>query len=211
MKALIVHGGWAGHEPDKVAAILQGALAGKGFDVEMSQTLESFADKDNLLSKDLIVPCWTMGKLAGDQHQGLCEAVAEGVGLGGVHGGMGDAFRNETNYQYMVGGQFVAHPGGIHEYTVNICSQLDPVVAGIDDFTITSEQYYMHVDPGNFVLATTVAPGGVTMPVIWKRMYGKGRVFYTSLGHVAADFDVPQVLETTIRGLLWSAAGRQEA
>ena len=207
MKALIVYGGWAGHEPDKVAAILQKALEAKGVEVEMSETLESFADKEHLLTQDVVIPTWTMGKLEGEQQKGLCSAVEEGVGLAGTHGGMGDAFRNETNYQYMVGGQFVAHPGGVHEYTVNICSQLDPIVEGIEDFSLTSEQYYMHVDPGNCVLATTLCSGGVTMPVIWKRTYGKGRVFYTSLGHVAADFDVPEVLETTIRGILWAAGG----
>ncbi len=146
-------------------------------------------------------------RCVGEQHKGICSAVEEGVGLAGTHGGMGDAFREATNYQYMVGGQFVAHPGGVHEYTVNICSQLDPIVEGIEDFSLTSEQYYMHVDPGNCVLATTLCSGGVTMPVIWKRMYGTGRVFYTSLGHVAADFDVPEVLETTIRGILWAAGG----
>jgi len=107
----------------------------------------------------------------------------------------------------MVGGQFVAHPGGIHEYTVNICSDLDPIVEGIADFQITSEQYYMHVDPGNVVLATTLCQGGVTMPVIWKRKFGQGRVFYTALGHVAADFDIPEVLETTVRGILWAGEG----
>ena len=212
MKALIVYGGWAGHEPEKVAAVLEKALKGNGFDVQMSQTLESFADKDHLLSLDLIVPNWTMDKLSGEQQQGLCGAVAEGVGIAGTHGGMGDAFREATNYQYMVGGQFVAHPGGIHEFTVHLCNQLDPIVAGIDHFPLNSEQYYMHVDPGITVLATTVfEANGVTVPAVWKKMFGRGRVFYSSLGHVAADFDVPQVLEITTRGMLWAAEGKAAA
>ena len=212
MNALIVYGGWAGHEPQKVAAVLEKALKDNGFDVEMSETLESFADKDHLLSKDLIVPNWTMDTLSGEQQKGLCEAVQAGVGIAGTHGGMGDAFREATNYQFMVGGQFVAHPGGSHEYTVSICNQLDPIVAGMGHFKLTSEQYYMHVDPGITVLATCVfEANGVTVPVIWKKMFGKGRVFYTSLGHVAADFDVPEVLETTTRGMIWAAEGKAAA
>jgi type 1 glutamine amidotransferase len=43
------------------------------------------------------------------------------------------------------------------------------------------------------------------MPVVWKRIWGKGRVFYSSLGHVAADFDVPEALEIQRRGLVWAA------
>ena len=56
---------------------------------------------------------------------------------------------------------------------------------GITDFDYPSEQYYMHVDPANEVLATTTFSGehapwieGVVMPVVWKRRYGEGRVFY---------------------------------
>ena len=209
MKALIVYGGWAGHEPDKVGAILEKALVDNGFEVEMSRTLEAFADEDNLLAKDLIVPCWTMGKLEGDRESGLCEAVRQGVGIAGVHGGMGDAFREATEYQFMVGGQFVAHPAGIHEFTVRVGDRADPIMAGIDDFTLVSEQYYMHVDPAIEVLATSVfAEGGVTMPAVWKKTFGQGRVFYSSLGHVAADFDTPEVLTITTRGMIWAARGK---
>ena len=125
---------------------------------------------------------------------------------------MGDSFRQNTEYQWMVGGQWVAHPDGICDYTVNVVEHADPVMQGIPDFAMHSEQYYMHVDPSNQVLATTTfyhasAPWawGCVMPVVWKRIYGQGRVFYSSLGHVARDFDVPEVKEIQVRGLLWAA------
>ena len=163
-------------------------------------------------SFSLIVPAWTMGTITGEQERGLREAVKSGVGIAGWHGGMGDSFRNNTEYQFMVGGQFVAHPGGIITYEVNIINHDDPITAGIPDFKITSEQYYMHVDPSNKVLATTTLSGeympwieGCIMPVVWKRMWGRGRVFYTSLGHVAKDFEVPEVLEIVHRGMLWAS------
>jgi type 1 glutamine amidotransferase len=165
-------------------------------------------------SLSVIVPCWTMGTISGEQEKGLLEAVRGGVGIAGWHGGMGDSFRNNCNYQFMTGGQFVGHPGGIIPYTVNITKPNDPLVKGIADFQITSEQYYMHTDPGNDVLATTTFSGahdgadwikGVVMPVVWKRTYGKGRVFYSSLGHVAAEFDIPAVRTIMQRGILWAA------
>jgi type 1 glutamine amidotransferase len=125
---------------------------------------------------------------------------------------MADAFRNNTNYQFMVGGQWVAHPGNIIDYTVHITDREDPITAGLDDFAMHSEQYYMHVDPANEVLATTTFSGqycawvdGVVMPVVWKRRWGAGRIFYASVGHVAADFDVPEAKEIVRRGLLWAA------
>jgi len=204
-KALIVYGGWDGHEPDKVAAVTEKALKGENFDVELSETLDAFNDEERLLGFDLIVPCWTMGKLEGNQAKGLCGAVRQGVGIAGFHGGMGDAFRENTGFQRMVGGQFVSHPKQF-EYRVYITDHMDPITAGIDHFNIFSEQYYMHVDPSNRVLAVTVIEeNGCIMPVIWKRLYGKGRVFYSALGHAAKDFEIPEVLATATRGMLWAA------
>ena len=209
MKALIVYGGWEGHEPGPVSAILAKALKDRGADVEMSQTLDVYLDAAKLASKDLVVPVWTMGTITGDQSKGLCGAVKAGVGIAGVHGGMGDSFRLDTDYQFMVGGQWVAHPGGVIDYRVHILDHADPITAGLDHFAMHSEQYYMHVDPSNHVLATTtIEVNGCTMPVVWKRMYGKGRVFYSSLGHVAKDFDVPQALTIITRGMLWAGAGK---
>jgi type 1 glutamine amidotransferase len=160
---------------------------------------------------DLIVPNWTMAELTGAQEAALVAAVASGVGLAGIHGGMGDAFRPNANYQFVVGGQFVAHPDDHHDYLVHIAKPDDPIVAGIGDFTFHSEQYYMHVDPGNEVLATTTfetktAPwtNGTVMPVVWKRRHGAGKVFYSSLGHNAQQVAVPQVRELTRRGMLWA-------
>jgi len=211
-KALIVQGGWEGHEPQKVAEIFARALRERGFEVEISDTLDAFRDLEKLKQLDLIIPIWTMGTIEKEQLEPLLEAVRSGVGIAGVHGGMADAFRTATEYQYMVGGQWVAHPGGDGvEYTVHIEDTLHPITAGLHDFTVRSEHYYMHVDPGNTVLATTRF-GDVVMPVTWIKMYGKGRVFYCSLGHNASVFDQdPQILTMVIRGMLWAAEGKEEA
>jgi len=213
-KALIVHGGWDGHEPAQCAAIFAEVLRGEGFEVVVSTTLDSYRDQALMGSLNLVVPVWTMGEISNEQWQGLREAVKAGVGIGGWHGGMGDSFRVNTEYQFMVGGQWVHHPGGIVDYTVNVIRPQDPIVSGIKTFQMHSEQYYMHTDPGNEVLATTTFPGthegidwikGTVMPVVWKRRFGHGRVFYSSLGHVAADFNVPEAKEIVRRGLLWAS------
>lgn len=211
MKAIITCGGWEGHEPVQTTAIAKQLLEAEGFEAEIFTDMDIFTDKKAMSDANLIVPCWTSGEITAEQSQGLCNAVASGVGLAGWHGGMCDAFRGDCNYQYMTGGQWVAHPGGCVKYTVNIISE-DPIVAGIKDFEMNSEQYYMHVDPINEVLATTTYSGehdpwtkGCVMPVVWKKKWGEGRVFYSSLGHVAADFDVPGVKEILIRGMLWAA------
>ena len=211
-KALIVWGGWEGHEPKKCADIFAPALRERGFEVEVSDTLDSYLDTEKMLALDLVVPIWTMGTITREQEKGLLDAIGSGVGLGGWHGGMADSFRNNTTYQWMVGGQWVAHPGNIIDYTVNITNHDDPITAGINDFQMHSEQYYMHVDPANQVLATTTFNGehaswvaGTVMPVVWKRMWQQGRVFYSSLGHVASDFNVAEAKEIQIRGMLWAS------
>jgi hypothetical protein len=210
--ALMVWGGWEGHTPKQSVERVAPVLEANGYTVTISDTLSSYDDAEYLKSLDLIVQCWTMGTIEGEQAKNLLNAVAGGVGFGGWHGGSGDSFRNTCNYQFMVGGQFVEHPGGIIDYEVNIVKKDDPIVAGLTDFKMHSEQYYMHVDPAIEVLATTTFSGehapwtaGAVMPVVWKKRWAEGKVFYSALGHVASEFDIPEVMEITKRGLLWAS------
>lgn len=210
-QALIVWGGWAGHEPEACAHIVAELLRPHGFAVRLEQGAEAFGDA-GLAALDLIVPICTMSRIEKAHAQNLAAAVQSGTGLGGFHGGMGDAFRESVDYQFITGGQWVAHPGGIIDFRVNVLRHEDPVMHGIDDFDYRSEQYYMHVDPSNEVLATTTFDGqhapwidGVVMPVVWKRRHGLGRVFYSALGHVAAEFDRAPMRTLLQRGLLWAA------
>jgi type 1 glutamine amidotransferase len=214
-KALIVWGGWDGHEPRQVAEILDKALREHGFETEVSDTLDAYKDGAKLKSLDLIVPVWTMGTITGEQLNPLLEAVKSGVGIGGCHGGMCDSFRDATEYQFMTGGQWVAHPGndGV-EYMVHITDPNHFITQGCPDFQVKSEQYYLHTDPVNRVLATTRFPvaegphtenGPVDMPVVWTKYYGKGRVYYNALGHHADIVGMPETLRLMTRGLLWAA------
>ena len=209
--ALIVWGGWEGHTPEKSARFVGGLLEAHDFAVTIEATTEAFADAE-LGRYDLIVPAITMSRIEREELTNLLSAVRAGTGLAGFHGLMCDTFRNEPDYQFMTGGQWVAHPGNIIDYTVNITAKDDPVMAGIGDFPYRSEQYYMHFDPSVEVLATTTFSGdvfeeidGVVMPVVWKRRFGKGRVFYSSLGHVVDEFQVPQMRTIFERGALWAA------
>ena len=209
-KALIAWGGWEGHQPEACAEIVRGMLETEGMSVDVEEGSGAFADPA-IGSLDLIVPIITQSEIADDALANLVGAVESGVGFAGFHGGMGDAFRGAVDYQFMVGGQWVAHPGDIIDYKVHITRPDDPVMAGISDFAYRSEQYFMHVDPGNEVLATTTFDGehapwvkDVTMPVVWKRQHGKGRVFYSSLGHVASEFDVPEMKTILQRGMVWA-------
>ena len=210
-KALIVWGGWEGHTPERSAQIVRDMLAAHGFEVRMENSTSAFADPA-IRDFNLIVPMITMSTIGKEEVANLCDAVRSGVGLGGFHGLMCDAFRNETEYQFMTGGQWVAHPGNISDYRVNITRPDDPIVKGLRDFAYRSEQYYMHVDPANEVLATTTFDGthcdfikGVVMPVVWKKIYGKARVFYCALGHTADEFTVPEFRTIVERGLLWAS------
>jgi len=210
-EALIVWGGWNGHEPERCADIVSAMLREDGFKVHVDNTTAAFA-ASSLANMSLVVPIFTMAKIEKKEVENLTKAVRDGVGLAGFHGGMCDAFREAVDYQFMCGGQWVAHPGNIIDYRVNVARPDDEVMQGIEDFDYRSEQYYMHVDPSNQVLATTTFSGehagwidGVVMPVVWKRRHGEGRVFYSSLGHVASEFEVPQMRTILRRGMLWAA------
>jgi type 1 glutamine amidotransferase len=211
-KVLIVWGGWPGHQPKETVDVFAPWLGEQGFDVEISNSLDSYLDAAKMKSLALVVQAVTMGAITPQQERGLRDAVSGGVGLAGWHGGLADAFRANPEYEFMVGGSWAAHPGNILEYTVNITKRNDPIMKGLADFRMRSEQYYMLVDPGVEVLATTTFSGevlpaikDVAMPVVWRKLYGQGRVFNSTLGHVASDFDVAEAREIMKRGMLWAA------
>ena len=205
--ALIVWGGWNGHTPEECAELFAPWLRSEGFDVEVSETLDSYTDRELMESLDLVVPMWTMGQISGEQAAGLLEAVERGTGIAGFHGGMCDSFRNNTQYQWMTGGQWVAHPGGcIPSYKVEVTDDSHEITKGLASFEMRdTEQYYMHVDPSNRVLATTTFDSGCVMPYVWTRTWGDGRVFYAAFGHTYRDFEIPEALEIVQRGMIWAA------
>ncbi len=221
-KALIVWGGWDGHEPQKVSKRFEGLLVKEGFEVKVTDDMDVFLDEDYLKSLDIIIPVVTGSTITKEQLDPLIEAVASGVGIAGCHGGMADSFRQAVEYQFMVGGQWVAHPGGDGvKYMMNVKkSSSSPIVNGIDDFEVCSEQYYLHVDPAVEVLMTTRYPvvdwyhstnGAVDVPMMWTKMWGYGRVFYSALGHHDDIFDQYEARETMLRGMLWAAEGKNIA
>jgi len=211
-KVLYVYGGWDGHQPKECRDIFVPWLKASGAEVFVYDNLSCYKDSTLMKKIDLIIQAWTQGTISQEEEKGLLETVKRGVGIAGWHGGIGDSFRTNVEFQFMVGGQWVAHPGGVIPYVVNVTDKKDPVTKGLKDFKMKSEQYYMHVDPNVKVLATTTFSGehgfwikGAVVPVVWKKMYGKGRVFYSSLGHVAKDFEVPEALEIMKRGICWAA------
>lgn len=216
MRALITWGGWPGHEPDKVASLCAELLRAEGGEVEVTDSLACFDDGAALAGFDLIVPIWTMSEIAKERTEAVAAAVAGGVGLAGCHGGMCDAFRNDVLWQFMTGAQWVAHPGndGV-EYRVRMVSD-DPLVAGIGNFGVKTEQYYLHIDPAVQVHAVCDFPvvdgphaanGPVEMPVVFTKRWGAGRVYYNALGHQANVIDHGPARELLRRGMIWAAQG----
>lgn len=208
-KVLFIYGGWEGHQPKEVVELFAGEMQKQGFETQIETSLNILEDAEKLKEFSLIFPCWTMGEISKEQMQGLDAAVRSGVGLGGVHGGMGDSFHGCLAYEWMVGGHFVGHPY-VGEYQVDVTNREHPIMDGMpESFSYNSEQYYMMVDPGIEVLAQTDyihENRTVKMPVVWTKSWGKGRVFYNSLGHAVQEFaDYPAVREMTVRGLLWAA------
>jgi len=215
-QALVVRGGWDGHTPVESSDIFADYLKAEGYDVTVSDSLQSYTDEKRMGSVDLIVQCVTMSEISKEQWQGLDAAVRAGAGFAGWHGGVIDSFRKNTEYQFMTGGQWVAHPGNCEPtYTVNITDQDHPITQGVGDFDLPdTEQYYCHIDPGVHVLATTtfsgehgdasLYPAGTVMPYAWTRTWGKGKVFVAAWGHTFKDFDVPEARRIVENGLKWA-------
>jgi type 1 glutamine amidotransferase len=210
VNVLVVRGGWSGHEPAATTSVFLPLFAGAT--VQIAETLDVYEDRAALDAADLIVQCWTGGRLTAAQEAGLVERVERGAGFAGWHGGVLATAYEAARYQFMVGGRFLCHPGDFVGYRVDIVGG-HPLATGLAPFDVHTEQYYCHVDPGLSVLATTTFEGrhgaaataGVVMPVAWTRRFGAGRVFVSSLGHCRADLELPPVRTLTERGLLWAA------
>ncbi|MCY3998458.1 MAG: ThuA domain-containing protein [Flavobacteriaceae bacterium] len=214
-KVLLVYGGWDGHQPKIKSDIMSQWLIQEKAEVIVSNSTEIYADSNVMYNIDLVIQIITMSEIKENEIKGLLDGIKSGIGFAGFHGGMGDSFRSNTQYQYMVGGQFVSHPGGQLNYKVHIIDKQHPITKGMKDYSVHTEQYYMHVDPNNTVLATTVFKSdahqwiqGAVIPVVWIKYFGKGRVFYSSLGHAPKDIMQPESWEILTRGIRWAAESK---
>ncbi len=219
MKALILYGGWQGHTPHESAVAFSNLLIENGFQTTISDDMNILNDLEELRQYDLFVPHITMGKISDLQCKNLISAVADGAGIAGWHGGMCDSFRESAEWQFMTGAQWVAHPGNSKVTYLVKFKKFNKFTKGLKNLVITNEQYYMHVDPAVKVYATTTFPiadghhspnGKVKMPVVYTKKWGKGKVFYCSIGHTYKSLEIPQIKKLMTRGLLWAARSNKE-
>jgi type 1 glutamine amidotransferase len=187
-------------------------LKSEGCAVDRTTDVQTLADGQLLGEIDLVVPVLTMAEPPEQGFAKLLDAVEQGLGVAGCHGGMCDAFRSSTDWHFLTGGQFVAHPGDLIDYRVTIKDTTHEITTGVSDFDVHTEQYYLHVDPAIRVLAesTPSFPGphlvnpSPAMPVAWTRNWGQGRIFYLALGHSIKDLQVEQASSLLTRGMRWS-------
>jgi type 1 glutamine amidotransferase len=214
-QALIVRGGWEGHEPVEATKRFIPFLEENGYAVEVSESLDVYLDADKMAAVDLVLQLWTMGETTDAHVEGLAAAVRAGTGLAGWHGGIVDSFRNSAEYLHLTGGQFATHPGGFRPHSVSVVPERadHPIVEGLTTWDLYTEQYWILTDRYNDVLATTTyqpeegAPWhrDVEQPAVWTREWGEGKIFVTTIGHKLDDLDHPCVRTLIERGLLWAS------
>jgi len=226
-RALVVRGGWDGHQPVEATELFIPHLREHGFTVEVFDSPAPYADADLMRETDLVVQSMTMSSIEQDQLTGLMAAVEAGAGFAGWHGGIADSYRNSSDYLHLVGGQFATHPGKAPEervgdmadnyvpYTVEVTElgRNHPIMAGIERFDLVSEQYWVLADSYIDTLATTTQKvrawdpwhREVTSPAVWTRQWGKGKIFVATPGHrvdILEDSNVGTIIR---RGLLWAS------
>ncbi|WP_242683067.1 ThuA domain-containing protein [Rathayibacter sp. SD072] len=225
--ALIVRGGWDGHQPVEATELFVPHLEAHGFDVRIEESTAVYADADYLPTVDLIVQSMTMSTIEAAEVAGLRAAVEAGTGLAGWHGGIADSFRSSADYLQLIGGQFAAHPGKHpseltgeqadnyrpHRITLTEAAAEHPITQGLSDFDLVTEQYWVLHDDYLDVLATTTQEvrewdpwtRPITSPAIWTRQWGAGRIFVSTPGHRVEVLEDPNVRTIIERGLLWAS------
>jgi type 1 glutamine amidotransferase len=226
-RALIVRGGWDGHQPVEATNLFVPFLEANGFEVRVEESPAVYADADYLPTVDLIVQSNTMNTIEAPEFEGLRSAIEAGTGLAGWHGGIADSYRNNSDYLQMIGGQFAAHPGkhpservgeqsdNYLPHTIDMLPAAadHPITRGIGSFELTTEQYWVLHDDYLDVLATTTQAARawdpwtrpITSPAIWTRQWGKGRIFVSTPGHRVEILENPNVKTIIERGLLWAS------
>jgi type 1 glutamine amidotransferase len=226
--ALIVRGGWDGHMPVETTDFFVPFLEQNGFSVVIEESPDVYADAERMAGVDLIVQVVTMSEISKEALAGLVAAVRAGTGMVGWHGGIADSYRNSADYLQLIGGQFAHHANiappeqlageqedNYQEYTTEITElgRTHPVTAGVDDFTLTSEQYWVLSDEYNEVLATTTQSKRewdawdrpVTFPAVWTRHWGEGHIVVSTAGHRLEIVQDPSVRRIIEQGFLWAA------
>ena len=224
--ALIVRGGWDGHMPVETTDFFVPFLEEHGFEVVVEESPDVYADAERMAGVDLIVQVVTMSTISKEALAGLIAAVRSGTGMVGWHGGIADSYRDSADYLQLIGGQFAHHaahsgPGertgeqadNYVPHRITLTPGDHPITAGLTDFDLVTEQYWVLTDDYNDVLATTttaVRPWGawhrpVTTPAVWTRQWGQGRVFVATPGHKVDILENPNVRTIVERGLLWAA------
>jgi hypothetical protein len=226
-QALVVRGGWFGHQPVEATEEFIPFLEQNGFTVRIEESPKVYADAEYMRTVDLVVQTMTMSTIEMEEFLGLRAAIEAGTGFGGWHGGIADSFRASADYLQLVGGQFATHPGrepgerrgdetdNFLPYRVEITAlgREHPITAGLEDFELRTEQYWVLHDDLIDVLATTTHPAQpwqpwhrpIVSPVVWTRHWGAGRIVVSTPGHsldVLADANVRTVIE---RGMLWAS------
>lgn len=226
-QALIVRGGWDGHQPVEATDLFLPFLRKNGFEVRIEESPKIYADASYMSGVDLVVQCNTMTTIEREEFEGLRAAVEAGTGMAGWHGGIADSYRNNADYLHLIGGQFACHPGkhpdqrvgdasdNFIDYTVNLLPGAadHPITAGLTDFALRTEQYWVLTDDYIDVLATTTLPARewdpwhrpVTCPAVWTRQWGEGRVFVATPGHSVEVLQDPNVSTIIERGMLWAS------
>jgi len=225
--ALIVRGGWDGHAPVQATNLFIPFLEQNGFDVRIEEGPAVYADAETMARTDLVVQCNTMSTIERTEIEGLRAAIQAGTGMAGWHGGIADSYRNSSDYLQLIGGQFATHPGKHPEersggpednyltYTVEVTElgRGHEIMAGLDDFALLTEQYWVLHDDLNDVLATTTHPvqpyhpwhRPITSPAVWTRLWGQGRIFVATPGHSVDVLQDPNVKTIIERGMLWAS------
>lgn len=206
-KILLIYGGFRFHEPQETLKVFVPFLKNVGFDIDIYSNIKIYADYKKIIKYNLILQNFGEKKITKKQEKGLLYAVKSGLGFVGFHAGLCDTFKNSYNYQRMVGGQFVFHPK-VKEFKV-IINKKSNILKGIKSFKIKTELYYFHFSPEIKIHAWTEVENKIKMPVVWTKNFGKGKIFYCSLGHNKKDFEKKEFFEIMKRGIIWTSAVRE--
>jgi len=191
------------HDPESMFPLLASKLARRGIQLTYVRTADEAFDPVRLRYYDALMIYGDQGTLTPAQEKVLTDFVEGGKGLLAIHSASGE-FTNSEKYISMIGGQLLrAGAGG--DFTAEIVSADHPVMKGLKPFA-TWDETFVHTKQNTTdrtVLMERV-DGTEREPYTWVRTQGRGRVFYTALGHDTRTWGQVEFADLLANGVIWT-------
>jgi hypothetical protein len=183
---------------------LQDVLLGEGWVAPMNMGFDRFDDR-NFSDAEVAVVYAMRPRPKQAAQEALAQRVEEGLGLVALHSAnVVDDAEDFRTYTELVGSRFARHDP-FDTLAIKIDQPNHPITHGVADFSIEDEPYECDMLATDVTVLASHERSGKTLPMIYTRTHGNGRVCYIALGHDRRAWGHPAFQQLLRQATNWVA------